>query len=615
MAKRAKAALAQGTAGTGRRDLVLAAVLAVAVLLPVVTFPTPSEFMMLDVAAALAGVAGIVGCVALAASGRLTSLRFSRVAVAWAAFMAAALASSVLSGRGWSTFMGQPTNMLGLGVLAALAAVAVAGSALDEQVRTLFERYAWMVLLAEAVLALVFAALAYDNVVPSQLAAGTLPNSTIYGMVVLLLLPWTVGMVKVTDRNVRIARWATAGIAVASLAATGARVALVAALVWMVWAVWTRGPWPLRTKALVLGAVVLAALAVGVLFAGRELASSFTSAVLGDRPEIARMTAHAVAARPLLGWGPDGFVAGGASISTVELAKTEPLLMVAPGATDPHDLLLWVAVSTGIVGLLLFAWFAVEVVLRWLRVPDGAVPAAWAVALCGVVYLTAPASLQTLPLFALMLGVSLPASAVVEKDKSGAASAAGRAPWLAPAAVAGVALASVLLTANALTRAPLEVAGPDASPRLAPQAQSAMGLWPFDAHLAYLASQHLAYVAHADPAVAESRPDLAASRRSAALDTRDPFYATELARFLQDYQEQAVVVKAAYAEVFARYPAFPIARALYAAYLAKQGDVAGAQRELAIAQLVSAPGSGELAQALAAARTAIDDAKAGRTSP
>ena len=604
MARRKAGAPAKAAPRVGPTGVVVAAVLAVVVLLPIVKYPSANEFVLVDAAAALAGLAGIAAVVAILVRGRLGALRLSRVGVAWGAFMLAALVGGVISGRGWSAFMGQPTNMLGWGVLAALTAVALAASALDLEVRPLFERYAWIVLLVES-------ALAFVRLSPDQVATGTLPNSTIFGCVVVLLLPWTISTAETPDTNVMRARWGTAILAVAALAASGSRVALIAAMAWVIWTVWNQKGWSVRTRASVLGVIALAAVVVGLYFAGPEFRSTFGSAVVGDRPDMWRMAAHALAAKPLLGWGPDGFVAGAASISTVTLAQTGRLLMVNPGATDPHDLLVWIAVSTGLVGLALFLWFCVEAVLRWLHSVRAAVPAIWAVGACTLVYLTAPAALQTLPLFALMVGLSLPAGANADDRGSAPASLA----WVVPASVGVLGIAAVLVTANAMTRASFEAPSAATSSTSAPRVQSATRMWPFDAHLAYLASQHWAYVAHADPTVAAAQPDLAAIQRAVALDRRDPFYATELARFVQDYQEPATAVSAAYEAAFQRYPAYPIARALYATYLAKQGHVTEAQEQLRIAQLISfLPGS-DADAALADARAAIAAAQAKPKTP
>jgi hypothetical protein len=104
------------------------------------------------------------------------------------------------------------------------------------------------------------------------------------------------------------------------------------------------------------------------------------------------------------------------------------------------------------------------------------------------------------------------------------------------------------------------------------------------------------------PAV--DRADLTSARRAASLDSRNAFYALEYARTLEFYGEPAPGVERAYAEVFARYPAFPLARAEYAVFLARSGSIARAREQLAIA-LLARDADEERDRAIAAARELI----------
>lgn len=580
-------------------------VLAVAVLLPIVLgLSSRSQFVVVDVAAALAGLAGVLGwSLALVRRDRdiLVARPLPRFAIAWSAFALVALVSTAICGRGWDAFMGEPTNMLGWGMLAALTGVAVAGRAGRESVATVFRRFAWLLVLAESLIAL-------WQLGPQHVVTGTLPNSTIFGIAVVLLLPWAVPGGEDIESRELLARWLTVAFALVALAASGARVALAAALAWALWSVARSRAWSTRARWAASGGVLLVVAGAAAVFAGSEFATSLGSAVVGQRPTMWRMAAAAVLQRPVLGWGADGFASGASAISTVARAGREQLLMIAPGATDPHSVLVWVAVSFGVVGLLLFVWFLAEVVLRWLRGADRVLPAVWGVSGAFLVYLTAPAAAQTLPLFALMVGVSLASAVPV-----GRRSAEDEAPaWSRPAVAAAfvvLGVASALFGLDAVSRATYETAGPARSPRAAAGAQAASDFWRMDGHLAYLASLHWGYAGLADPVVAEQRRDLTAVTRATRLDGRSAVYSTERARTLQFYGADAAQVEAAYLAVFRRYPAYPIARAEYARFLAGQGRVAEATEQLRIAKLVSAEGSSERDQAIQAAEDAIGSAR------
>ena len=170
--------------------------------------------------------------------------------------------------------------------------------------------------------------------------------------------------------------------------------------------------------------------------------------------------ARAVAERPLTGWGPDGFGVGRAAASTLERAAS----VVGPGTPDPHNLLVWVAASTGVIGLALFAWFATEVMLAWRSRAQCGVdiaPPVWAVCMCIAVGMTAPLTLHVWPMLALMLGISLWQPPVYGNTKAVPALKAddGRLRAVSVAAFAIIALASGAMALNAATRASLEITG------------------------------------------------------------------------------------------------------------------------------------------------------------
>lgn len=571
-----------------------ASVLVVAALVGLVaSFGTRGQAQAVDLAAAWLGVAGLLGSAATWSVWRTRGVPVpSRLAVSVGSFVLWLLAASVLSGRGWSAFAGETTSGLGWLSVAALVAVALGGWVSAEHSALLAGRYAWLVVLGESL------ALFLQRATGADLVAGTLPNSTYFGEAILLLLPWTLSD-EPSGRG--LARWRQEGVsllAVTALAASGARVAAVAGAVWLVWAAGRRLNGGRRLRLAVAAVVMVAVVAAGLVFAADEVLGSAGVNAAGKRPQMWAAAVVAVAARPALGWGADGFLAGGAA--TVSRQLTRAGLVFGPGSTDPHNLLVWVAVSAGLVGLALFCWLAVEVVLAWRHRPRPAYrgPAVSGVVMFLFVLLTAPAAVQVLPLFGLMLGISLGGA-----QAPPVAAGARKVSMLVGSAV--LAVASFVLAANMLTRAPLETPGPDASVKVAPISLAVTRVWPFDAHLAYLASLHTGFAVVASPGLVAEGVDLAQAQRAADLDARNPFYALELARTRRFYRQPAADVDTAFRETLRRYPALPLAHAEYAASLASAGRRAEALRQIELAEALDA-GDPQVQAALDSARKALD---------
>lgn len=560
----------------------LAAVIVAASLAPMLLwFGAANATQAVDAVTALSAAGASVACIVALLTGSGPAIT-RRVVLPGALFLGWALMSALASGRGWSAFAGQPTSMLGWSTLAALAALALVAASAAPRLRPWFAGWAWAFVAAQSLLAI-------GQLFRGAPAAGTLPNSTYLGEMLLLLLPWTLA-----ENDRPWLRRISAALAVVALSAGGSRVASAVALVWAVWWILRRSGLPARARHATAASAAVLAAAAGLLFARAELLGTVRVATLGLRPVMLRLAAEAVALRPILGWGPDGFVAGGGAASTLERARSSTLIVLQPGSVDPHSSLAWIAVSTGVVGFALFTWLAVAVVRNWRAQAvsgEDVAPAAWAVAGSFVVMLTAPAALQTLPLFAVVLGLSL-ASGTREPDRRSNGGPGAARHWWTSALVV-LALITALAAANGATRARLELASAERSPSLAPAAEKAARLWAVDPHLWHLASLHWGYVGLADPRIAASRPDLTAAEKAVALDARDPFYALELARTRRYYELPPAQVEAAFTEAFMRYPAFPLGRAEYALFLAQQGRDDDARRELELARLGDRTGDGE----------------------
>lgn len=592
--------LARVAADTGRDDwwaIVLFALVAIALLAGGLMSPAVfTQTQTVDFPAVVLGVAGLIGAAALLSGGTPVVLR-TRLGFAWISFLAWGFVAAVFSGRALAAFVGEPTNLLGFWVLLSLVAIVCAVAWRGQAAREVLETAApWILLLQFGWVAVAFMRVDWSQpFVPDLVARGTLPNSTGLGATVLLLLPWL--LVRPSGERFGLPAWARFTIAagaVVTLAIGQSRVALVVAVVWILWMLLNHFEVRQRTRSIASGVFAGVLILAAVAYVATQLQDP-RGGQLGLRPEFARTAIAAAAASPFVGFGPDGFVAGGASVSTPEFASKINPLVFARGAVDPHNILLWVVVSTGVVGLALFLWAFVEVVLAWRarsQAGFGNATGVWAVAGAFIVFLTAPASLAMLPLFAFVLGITL----------AGRPNQAGdQQRGIADYALIGVlGLSGLLLAANAFTRLPLERPGAEDSPRLANTAQVAANLWIADPYLAYLASNHWAWAGQTDQSVVVNQLDLVAMERATELDDRDPFLALERARIARFYQLPTSQVEAAYAEALRRWPIYPAARLEFAEYLIGLGRLDEASEQLAVvsALQIEEPGFRETVERL-----------------
>ncbi len=554
----------------------LVALLALCVVALVVTVGARPQANAVDGALITMGLVALVAVLGLASRPDALVPR-DRLGIAWAAFLGWALLCALVSGRVWASLVGEVTSLLGLFTLVGLTLAAAAAARFGDDARRALE-------LVAPVAVFVQIAATVAQLALGARPRGTLPNSTYLGEAIVILLPFVLAEDPGGLRLERRHRLWLAGAAVITLAAAGSRTAALAATGWFLWALVSRSG---LSRALKLAAITLTVVTVALgafTFARGEVLGTAGIETLGERPRMWRTAALAAAGRPLVGYGPDGFTAGGVAVTTPERARDGGALIFRPGSVDPHNLAVWVLVSTGVFGLGLFAWALVELVLRWRRAfRDGrdVAPGVFAVVGAVAVFLTAPAALQVLPLFGYVVGVSLRRGE--ERSGTGVPRTVG---WVLIGAGALVALA---MAGNAATRLALEDHGADVSPAKVGLAQAATVWWPFDAHLAHLASLHWGWTAVADPTVAMRQPDLVAIERAVELDSRDPFVSLEHARTLRFYGAPDEAVEGAFLETLRRWELFPIARAEYATFLARAGRTDEARAQLDVATLVEDP--------------------------
>jgi hypothetical protein len=217
-----------------------------------------------------------------------------------------------------------------------------------------------------------------------------------------------------------------------------------------------------------------------------------------------------------------------------------------------------------------------------------------------VVLLTAPVALQVLPLLGIVYGVSVPAG---EARRAAAAFRGWRGAWK-PSFVAVLLLSGMLLASNSATRARFEVTPQVVSPVLAGAAQSASSMWAFDAHLAFLAGRHWAFVGPSEPQA--SQLHLSGMERASRLDSRNPYYPLEQAVALRFYGRPASEIEREFSEAYRRYPFHPFARAERALFLIDEGRYAEARSELDVAKLADVSQVPQLAITIQSAEDTLD---------
>lgn len=163
---------------------------------------------------------------------------------------------------------------------------------------------------------------------------------------------------------------------------------------------------------------------------------------------------------------------------------------------------------------------------------------------------------------------------------------------------------SLVLTLNVGTRWALELRPDAASSNRAVAAQTASDMWPLDARLAQLSSLYWSYASLQDATGTLGGRSLASIERALRLDRHEPRSALEHARILWFTGGSGASVDSAFAEAFSHYPAYPLARAEYALYLAQSGRADESLTNLEIARLASDSDQERLA-AIAAAEKAL----------
>jgi O-antigen ligase len=490
-------------------------------------------------------------------------------------------ASAVFGAAGGALGLIQLVTLLGLGAASAVVSL---------DVRRVLEMGApWLIGVQTAS--------AVAQLLAGHEGVGTLSNTTYLSMTLLLCIPAVLSPLTRADFRKPLDRAALARLtlcigAVVVMGVAGARTGAVLGAAAIAWAI-TPG-----VRSRVGGdrsATKVAVVALAACVAAVVLALSVRSGeALGTRPEMWTSTLRIIAARPLFGVGPDGLRTALQAIAPASMIVREGSGNAGFGLlpTDPHNVLLGLAASLGIVGLLAAASLFAGVVRTWIaqRRESGRLP--WP-AVSGLLYLgatmLAPAILQTLPLAAVVFGAS------VRTEQGSAGDAPKPRRRLEAAIVAVSVLACMVTLAQASTRIWV---GPIASPDPgASRAVVAARLWSGDPLAHYVAAVRLSDAA-GDSDQALHRAAIAQARRAAELSPLDGIYAAALADVLAGSGDVPGALEA-YSRAQVLFPNSPDASQGRAGMLLSLGRVADARVEV------------QRALALAPARASVHELAAG----
>jgi len=497
----------------------------------------------------------------------------SRLAAVLGAWLCWALVAAIASPARYAALLGTPGSMLGWLEVALICAVAAA-AARDARAGTVLGVLAPVVLAVEA--CVVFAQAAVGSH-----PAGTMSNSTYMGEIVVLLVPFAVAQAsRAKTFGMRLAGGVAAVLGVAAVVRGDARAAMVGLFVWVALLAAMSLARHLqlggRQQKAAACAVVGVSLAAYAVVFGRQSLTAF----LADRSRFWSAGLAALGRRPALGWGPGGFRSGVWAIASPSTVETNSGLWQI--ASDPHNIFVWVLVSTGIVGLLLFAWLLFETLRRW---GFQTAPGAWsaqsaaraAILMYGLIGMTAPLHLQTWPLAALVLGVSLGRTgadeAPAEPDRF---ARARRVLCVVMAVLTGG--AALLLGAFAVSQL---IAAPFSGQYVEPvPVSSVAATWQYDPYLWYRSGVSWQGYYDRTGRPSGARRDLDAFERASALEPGNPVYAAAVASTLGETGVSSARVRQAFDEALRLFPVSPDTHAQYADYLIMVGDTQGARSEL-----------------------------------
>ncbi len=370
------------------------------------------------------------------ARNRISQLAGSRIVWALAALAVLSVLSLVTTRDMRLSLLGAYPNYTGLVTIAAWIALGLASAATPrDELRRVLGRGAILSLVVVGIYATA-QRFGLDPMPPSAAfdsgrAASTLGNAANLGVFVALALPFAIDRAAVeTEPAWRAVAWLGLVLGAAAAGFSGSRGAWAAiALGLVVMAVSAgRARWS-RAGVVIVAAVLALSIALTPVSASRATGGGTGASTVAGRLAVWSATLPMIVERPYLGWGPSGF--GRAHTTYLTPAEVDPRGRVE-ALDDPHNLVLSVATSCGIPGvlaLLAILWLCGAELLRARRrSADGWSYVLAAALAAGFVALQFHfVTLDTGAALAVVLGAVVGAEFGDERG----ASASGRAGWVA----------------------------------------------------------------------------------------------------------------------------------------------------------------------------------------
>ncbi|MBK5211643.1 MAG: O-antigen ligase family protein [Coriobacteriia bacterium] len=357
------------------------------------------------------------------ADGSALSGRFSLLSVAGIAFIAWGWISSAVSGRFWSAFFGMPTSLVGMLTITAIAVIGWYAVRHSDALTEILSLAAPVVLFVTAVIAFIIPIINSADkylVDAEHLGFGNLSELGLF-FVVLSVFTLNMQYPLLKKRfNLELGlRFAivlfTLMVMYSSRMLTGI-VMIIGILIWfLITQIVTSKK--ARTALGWGGSAAVVMLTVGATYAG--LNKLISSEFFDIRLQLWRMAVSILKNRPVFGYGADGFFGGAATVAKPLNWFGGDALHLTDGTTDPHNVLVLMTVSFGLVGLaLILSWFGLWIAksLKNSDVASGYAPAFAASLASAYILLTMPATVNLLPLVAICFALSASGSS---QDSSG----------------------------------------------------------------------------------------------------------------------------------------------------------------------------------------------------
>lgn len=508
------------------------------------------------------------------------SLRMSVGALLSMGFLGWIWISTLFSGRFISALYGVPTSLLGLISIAGLAAIALSAYRFSEE----FER---ALSVAAPMLAVVVAVWAYVQDVSAATAGRAtdtvhlgFANSSELGLFLLILLPWTLSEKFPLFKNSATAEKALRLVAAATLVYTAfwtqARMALILMVLVLIEYALSYTKFGKRSRRWIIGVVYSATLVLAGIVAIFESTNILPTSLFNIRGRLWRIGLEVFADSPLFGQGADGYQSGAMKLANFANSLEGPPLHFTDGTTSPHNIIVDIMTSFGVIGILLALAGAVTFVLYILRsktyetlAPKNGSPAFVAAITAFFLLMTMPATINLLPLIAICAAVAVNSGVLgtLVFELTGKAKMRFR--------VVVLVLGSFLILLGIFDASMRLSLGPVNYYRAAP-VEKALSIGTFgllDPYFALNANNAMTF-SEFDPAVRAQQIKTFKNlhtERALDVDKRDPYLALSRANALVAIDGNKREIEDLYREALYRYPGFPDASANYAIWLLGQG--------------------------------------------